>query len=546
MKIKNIRIRDFKSIYGEQYFDFESLDGLIKLSGIIGAGKTTVGEAILWGLYGKIKEHKNKNLIAWHRKNCEIEINLISRNKEICIKRNTHLPLEVTIDGKLLAASNKRDTQEILEEEYFDVPALAIQKMCIISFNAFNNSLCSMSPGETRIFLDDIFGFKTFTEYNDEIVSERKLQITENTQLNAVLNETRNQVYHLKEKKDKQKRELTNSIDITGLDDKRKELVNKGIEQKSKLDEITSIYNKKHAENIRLMSEAATLGRQEKEYINKFKTGKCPTCGHSIDMAILEDRKNKMLEYAETYKKYENNNRELEIEYNKDSSTICDEISDIKKQINEIDSKIKIYNNNLKLISENYDELIEEYENKIADLESQISDSDKHIGEWNEMNELFSKTLRYGLLDTLIPHVNKSIKYYMNKLEQEYTVKYDQEFKPHIYIENNENEISYKDLSTGQRKTLDIAIIFGVIQNVIANVDFNVFFLDELFSNMDADSRYTMLTVLKETLCENRTIFVVNHAEMPDDFFNHKIRVTLNNKNIEDYKIKYSKYDKIF
>ena len=546
MKIKNIRIRDFKSIYGEQYFDFESLDGLIKLSGIIGAGKTTVGEAILWGLYGKIKEHKNKNLIAWHRKNCEIEINLISRNKEICIKRNTHLPLEVTIDGKLLAASNKRDTQEILEEEYFDVPALAIQKMCIISFNAFNNSLCSMSPGETRIFLDDIFGFKTFTEYNDEIVSERKLQITENTQLNAVLNETRNQVYHLKEKKDKQKRELTNSIDITGLDDKRKELVNKGIEQKSKLDEITSIYNKKHAENIRLMSEAATLGRQEKEYINKFKTGKCPTCGHSIDMAILEDRKNKMLEYAETYKKYENNNKELEIEYNKDSSNIRDEISDIKKQINEIDSKIKIYNNNLKLISENYDELIEEYENKIIDLESQISDSDKHIGEWNEMNELFSKTLRYGLLDTLIPHVNKSIKYYMNKLEQEYTVEYDQEFKPHIYIENNENEISYKDLSTGQRKTLDIAIIFGVIQNVIANVDFNVFFLDELFSNMDADSRYTMLTVLKETLCENRTIFVVNHAEMPDDFFNHKIRVTLNSKNIEDYKIKYSKYDKIF
>lgn len=546
MKIKNIRIRDFKSIYGEQYFDFESLDGLIKLSGIIGSGKTTVGEAILWGLYGKIKEHKNKNLIAWHRKNCEIEINLVSRNKEICIKRNTHLPLEVTIDGKLLAASNKRDTQEILEDEYFDVPALAIQKMCIISFNAFNNSLCSMSPGETRIFLDDIFGFKTFTEYNDEIVSERKLQITENTQLNAVLNETKNQSIHLKEKKEIQKRELSNSIDITGLDDKRNELVNKGIEQKAKLDELTSIYNKKHSENIRLMSEAATLGKQEKEYINTFKTGKCPTCGHDIDLSILEERKHKMLEYANIYKKYESDNKELEIEYNKNSSAIQQVISDIKKQINEIDSKIKLYNNNLKLISENYDELIEEYENKIIDLESQIADSDKHIGEWNEMNELFSKTLRYGLLDTLIPHVNKSIKYYMNKLEQEYTIEYDQEFKPHIYIENNENEISYKDLSTGQRKTLDIAIIFGVIQNVIANVDFNIFFLDELFSNMDADSRYTMLTVLKDTLCENRTIFVVNHAEMPDDFFDHKIRVTLNNKIIDNYKIKYSKYDKIF
>lgn len=552
MKIKNIRIKDFKSIYGEQYFDFETLDGLIKLSGIIGAGKTTVGEAILWGLYGKIKEHKNGNLVAWHKKSCEIEINLTSKNKEITIKRNIHLPLEVYIDGKLLVASNKRDTQEILEEEYFDVPSLAIQKMCIISFNAFNNSLCSMTPGETRLFLDEIFGFKTFTEYNDEIVSERKIQITENTQLNAVLEETKNQVYHLKDKKESQKRELSNSVDITGLDVKRKELVNKGISEKNKLDELTSIYNKEHSENIRLMSEAVTLGKQEKEYVNTFKTGKCPTCGHDIDPSILEERKHKMIEYANTYKKYESINKDLEIKYKNESFVIQQEINNIKKEINEIDSKIKIYNNNLQLISENYDDLIREYEDKIFDLESQISESDKHIGEWNDMNELFSKTLRYGLLDTLIPHINKSIKYYMNKLEQEYTVEYDQEFKPHIYIENNENEISYKDLSTGQKKTLDIAIIFGVIQNVIANVDFNIFFLDELFSNMDSDSRYTMLNVLKDTLCENRTIFVVNHAEMPDDFFNHKMRVSLVNKTVTDWKkkedviVKASKYDKIF
>ena len=65
MKIKNIRIKNFKSIYGEQYFDFETLDGLIKLSGVIGTGKTTVGEAILWGLYGKLKDHKKP--YNWNR-----------------------------------------------------------------------------------------------------------------------------------------------------------------------------------------------------------------------------------------------------------------------------------------------------------------------------------------------------------------------------------------------------------------------------------------------------------------------------------------------
>ena len=428
MKINDITITDFKSIYGTQKFDFNSLDGLIKLSGVIGSGKTTIGEAILWGLYGKVKDHKNPNLIAWHCKSCEIEINLVSKNKEINIKRNSHKPLEVTINGELLSASNKRDTQEILEEEYFDVPALAVQKMCIISFNAFNNSLASMSPGETRIFLDDIFGFKTFTEYNDEIVTERKSYITTNNQLNAVLSETRNQIRHLNDKKEEQKRELSNSVDITGLDIKRKELIDKGIGEKQKLDELTKSYSKEHSEYIRLMTEAATLGKQEKEYINTFKTGKCPTCGHDIDMEILEQRKEKMLEYAATYKKYDAKLKELEENHNTEIKSIQDNISDIKHKINEIDSKVKIYNNNIQLISENYDDIIREYEEKINVLEDEIRESDKNIGEWNDMNELFSKTLRYGLLDTLIPHINKSIKYYMAKLEQEYTVRYDQEF----------------------------------------------------------------------------------------------------------------------
>lgn len=552
MKIKNIRIKDFKSIYGEQYFDFETMEGLVKLSGIIGSGKTTVGEAILWGLYGKIKEHKNGNLIAWHMRSCEIEINLTSKNKDIYIKRNTHSPLEIYINGKLLAASNKRDTQEILEEEYFDVPALAIQKMCIISFNAFNNSLCSMSPGETRLFLDEIFGFKTFTEYNDEIVSERKLQITENTQLNAILSDTKTQIEHLLKKKKEQQAQLSNSIDIDKLNNERTELVDKGVSLKNELNELSKSFDLSHTIYVQKMSEVSVLGKQEKQFVTTFSTGKCPTCGHDIDVSLLEKHKQRMQEYANKYRELEVESNTKKTEYINNKTKIDTEISEIKRRISEIDSSIKIYNNNLKLISENYDDIISEYNIKIEDISKQISESDKNIGEWNEMNELFSKTLRYGLLDTLIPHINKSIKYYMNKLGQEYTVEYDKEFKPHIYIENNDNEISYRDLSTGQKKTLDIAIIFGVIQNVIANVDFNIFFLDELFSNMDADSRYTMLNLLKDNLCENRTIFVVNHAEMPDDFFAHKIRVSIVRKRVEDYKkkedviVNASKYEKIF
>ena len=33
-------------------------------------------------------------------------------------------------------------------------------------------------------------------------------------------------------------------------------------------------------------------------------------------------------------------------------------------------------------------------------------------------NELFTKTLRYNLLETLIPHINNSIQFFINKMDQ--------------------------------------------------------------------------------------------------------------------------------
>src|SRR5574344_2163774 len=109
MYIKSIKITNFKSIYGTQEFYFTELDGLVKLSGIIGSGKTTLCEALLYGLFGNVAGHKIPNLVSWNEKCCEIEMDLISRNKDIHIIRNSSMPLQVSVNGKLIAASSKRD-----------------------------------------------------------------------------------------------------------------------------------------------------------------------------------------------------------------------------------------------------------------------------------------------------------------------------------------------------------------------------------------------------------------------------------------------------
>lgn len=215
-------------------------------------------------------------------------------------------------------------------------------------------------------------------------------------------------------------------------------------------------------------------------------------------------------------------------------------ISDIKSEIHSIDTKVSTYNSNLKLMKDNFDNLISEAKDKLERLQQESLDNELEQGEWNDLSELFTKSLRYKLLDSMIPHINNSISKYLNKLEQNYSVKFDQEFKCHIFIDNNEKEISYKDLSTGQKKTLDICIIFGILQNVIANVNFNIIGLDELFSNMDDNMKDMMLEMLQTSMANNRTIIIINHGPMPDDRFDHKIRVSVKNKKINKENIKKS------
>ena len=567
MYIKSIKITNFKSIYGTQEFDFTELDGLVKLSGIIGSGKTTLCEALLYGLFGNVAGHKIPNLVSWNEKCCEIEMDLISRNKDIHIIRNSSMPLQVSVNDKLIAASSKRDTQAILEEELYDVPKLAIEKMCIISFSAFN-SLASMNPAQTKQFLDEVFGFGTFTQYNNVVVDERKLQVNENTKLNAVYSDTQDQIEYLTNKKLKQQEELKNTIDIVGCNELRAQLVEKGKAKKEEFKRIKAECEQKVLEVVAEKQkwydkklECATLGKQEKDWYNTFKDGVCPTCGNEIGKDVIEEHKNKMLDYAQKYKEYQNKENEIQLKIEKMNSEakikqdeLKQDMEDLKKQISNIDAQIQTYNNSLALLNENYDDLISEYNNKLNKLKKDIEVSDKEICEWNDMNELFTKTFRYNLLETLIPHINKSIAYFINKLDQNYSITYDQEFKPHIKIDTFDREISYKDLSTGQRKSLDLAIVFGILQNIIANVNFNLFCLDELFSNMDADSRNTMLALLNDSMAKDRTIFVINHAEMNDDYFSHKIKVRLENKKItvgtgkkeKEFVVKSSKYEKIF
>ena len=76
-----------------------------------------------------------------------------------------------------------------------------------------------------------------------------------------------------------------------------------------------------------------------------------------------------------------------------------------------------------------------------------------------------------------------------------------------------------------------MCVILGVLKVIFSGVHFNVMFLDELFSNMDADLRSMICRILKDELKQNQTIFIISHTEISDTVFNGAITASLNYSN---------------
>ena len=158
------------------------------------------------------------------------------------------------VNGKQLIASSKRNMQTILEEDLYDVPKLAIVKMCLISFNGFS-SIADMNPAQTKEFIDEIFGFKLFSEYNS-IVQEEKRNIQNNTiKLLALQEDSNKNIESLKRKKHEQQIQLESNIDIKNLNDKRNKLIEEGKNIKSVYDSIYNEFKIKEKKHAKLKQE---------------------------------------------------------------------------------------------------------------------------------------------------------------------------------------------------------------------------------------------------------------------------------------------------
>ena len=525
MKLLKIHIRGFKSIYNDLTLDFTDIKGFWRINGPVGSGKTTIGEAIIFGLFGSIHGKNNGDLTSWGEKSTLVEVWCQTKDRHLYIKRDINKyggsSIYAEVDGEELIYTNKRDAQKQLEEEYYDISRITLELLCIISFNSFK-SLATLNTNDTKQFLDQVFGFYILTNYAD------KCRINK-SETQELLREQQNKSSNLQSQIDKLT-SLTNIKHIEGnIKDIKEENNVRNKQLQDTVKESTRIrgeLNKQISELTKKLGSIKSLGQNKSKEIQFIEKGKCPTCGAPIDQSQLEIKKQERQALLEQYNTINENVKSLTKERDDKDISYEKEIHELNVKISEnntLIAQLQAQENNISITTQEIDNIKRELE----EVNQQITSVQSDYNQWNQLFEILSVDVRYKILRSFIPLINNSIRDYTTQFQLPYIIEFDESFKCSISLFGVKQDIPLSSLSTGQLKVVDISIILGVLKTIMNSANFNICLLDELLSNMDIELRQVICKVLKENLKEDQTLFIITHTELEDKYFDGALEACL-------------------
>lgn len=527
MIINSIKISNFKSIKSLE-LDFTDVHGLYGVSGLVGAGKTTLSEAILFGLFGSVRNKNNRDLIRWGEKSCRVEVDLLSRTNNIKLTRTIRgaaSTLDVLVNDEPIIFTNKKDAQKQLENEYYDTNRLIIETLFIISFNNFK-SISSMSSQDMKEFLDKILNLHIITEYSSTCKNIVKdLQVNQKVE-EANINALKKQIETFNKLRDEI---VVSDNDYLEMNSKLESFQAKKRQYEEgrakKLSSIQESITEKNTQ-VRYKEKCSADIRKNIDFINKKV---CPTCGATIDDSNLH---NFVLEYTKISSEIEDikqNLKQLQTKYSDVKNNADKAIADVDKEINNIVVEITKYKQHKKQI-ETYNKTIQEIRESLADATEKCKQTNLDIEQYNELYDILNLTVRQSIINNAVPMINKNISYYSYKLGLPYNISFDSTFRCIISTPLQEG-IPITSLSTGQMKTVDMVIILAILKVLLGSFNMNIIFLDELFSNLDNELRDVMCEILKDELAELHsnghpiTAFLISHSPLNESMLSGRVYV---------------------
>ena len=285
MRIDYIEFKNFAS-YGNQVQRIEfrkDASELFLTLGKNGHGKTTIANAIIYGLYGKVEGVKLADLPNRINKELHVKIGLQCGTMAIEIERGiAPNRFSVLINGVEFDKAGKKSVQEYLEDEVFGIPYHVFKNIIILSVNDFKSFL-TMSNQDKKQIIDRMFGFSILNDMQRQIKDERRDIKYDIDAYDAELNEIMNSIASVRGKLNTLLAEskTANKSKIQELKDQLVTLHETVLDieaNRTKEEDAMNKFNKEYNEK---RTEAGDIKR-EIDYLNKklklYESGHCPTC----------------------------------------------------------------------------------------------------------------------------------------------------------------------------------------------------------------------------------------------------------------------------
>lgn len=518
MHISKIAIQNFKSIYDPLVIDFDTqYGGFWKLSGPVGSGKTSIGEAILFGLYGSVGGKTNGSLISWGRKHGKVEIWLQASGRQIYIRREMNSygqsPMYAEIDGEELITPDKRGTQSVLEQEYYDISRTTLELLCIISFNNFK-SLVTLNARDSRAFLDQVLGISSLTPY---IEACKALSKEAGQDLERVRGDIRRSEAQIETARSLMAKSHVEG-DSAEVRSQIQELSRKIQDINDSLAKAQREIQGRISKARERLSEIKSHGKEASKAIALIEGGKCPTCGSPMDRGPLEGLQERRKALLEEYSKIQKEIEGMEGDLGKRSGEAREEAQPLEKDLQEKKALLVRLQEQERRRKVTTGE-IEALQASLQDASLRAEVLERSLVQWSSLLDILTVDVKQYIISSFIPALNQNIASFARRMPLAYSIVFDNAFKCTISLAGTEDEIPISSLSTGQLKIADMTVIMAVLGTVMGSGGLNVMFLDELFSNLSKDSGDEMVRVLREFAPPSSSVFIISHTDIDDRGF---------------------------
>jgi len=557
INFKTVRWKNFLSTGNK----FTEVDLQLTKSSLIvghnGAGKSTMLDAISFGLFGKPHRNINKPQLvnSINQKACVVEVEFDVGAAQYKVVRGLKPGVfEIWKNGTMInQSSHAKEYQKILEQNILKLNHKSFHQVVVLGSSSFIPFM-QLPAGHRRDVIEDLLDINVFSKMN-QLLREKNGALKDKTnevkyQLDLISDKIETQKKYIKDVKalnkeyaDKIKEEITELEDEqTRLTDENAELGTFIESNSSKVSETLAKLNSKHStlkeHEHELKSEIKKLVKETKFF---EENSTCPTCSQDIGDQLRQEKITEASTSAKSINSKlsaineESNNVGSDIEVaNKVQTVVTNKQHNLlsnNKRLQQISESLASKRSDLGKMQSGGSDLAEAETTleTYAEQKDSLQEQRLLLSDQRSYNEVIGEMLKDTGIKTKIikqylPVINKLVNQYLQVLDFFVHFDLDESFQETIRSRHRD-EFTYDSFSEGEKQRIDLSLLFTwrQIAKMKNSISTNLLILDETFdSSLDTDGVENLQKILLHLSDTN--VFVISHkGDILDGKFDRKI-----------------------